>query len=113
SSFRVYRQEPNPIDRQQQLRAGSTVDIYYRSADLFDFEAYQQELFTEPVPSLLGKSPQEVEQILEGSRLKLGEEIFEDNVSPEDARVYMQTPEYSEDARVENGTRINVIYRAR
>jgi eukaryotic-like serine/threonine-protein kinase len=112
SELRVYRQSPDPITRTHFLQAGSTVDIYYRSAEDFDFDAYLEELLTVPIPMLYGKTPNEVLETLEALGLELGEEVFEDNVSREKARVYMQMPEYDEEGRIQSGKAVDVWYRS-
>jgi beta-lactam-binding protein with PASTA domain len=108
---RVYRMQPDPVGRNHYLQAGSTVDLYYRSPDVFDFEAYLEELLTVPVPLLFGKTPEEVRQTLEAFGLELGEEVFEEGVSLRDARVFRQEPEYEEDAMVRKNEKINIWYR--
>ena len=111
-ALRVYRQSPDPITRTHFLQAGSTVDIYYRSAEEFDFETYLKELHTVPMPMLYGKTPNEVLETLEALGLEVGEEIFENNVSREKARVYMQSPEYEEGERIQIGKAVDVRYRS-
>lgn len=110
-NLRVYRQSPDALAKDHFLQAGSTVDIYYRADDLFDFEKYLEELQTQPLPSLLGKSPEEVLETLDDLKLELGEEVYENNVPWDKARVYRQSPEYDEEARVPLGGRIDVWYR--
>ncbi|MFW5725158.1 MAG: PASTA domain-containing protein [Bacteroidota bacterium] len=110
-SLRVYRQSPNVLNRPHQLAMGSTVDLYYRSAEEFDFEEYTQELLSVPNPDLTGKSPLEVVEILEGSLLVIGEEVFEENATTQNARVYRQEPNPEEQATILRGTEINIWYR--
>ncbi|MFW5708192.1 MAG: PASTA domain-containing protein, partial [Bacteroidota bacterium] len=88
-----------------------TVDLYYRSAEEFDFEEYTQELLSVPNPDLTGKSPLEVVEILEGSLLVIGEEVFEENATTQNARVYRQEPNPEEQATILRGTEINIWYR--
>lgn len=108
----VYRQQPDPVSRRHYLRAGSTVDLYYRSPDKVDFEEYLAELLSVHVPLLYGKSPDEVLQTLESLELEIGEEVYENNVGLRDARVYRQEPDYEEDVMIRKGERINVWYRS-
>jgi eukaryotic-like serine/threonine-protein kinase len=109
---RVYRQTPDPVTRNHYLQAGSTVDLYYRSSDAFDFEKYLAELLTVPVPLLFGKTPDEVLATLKNLDLELGDEVFENNVGLRDARVYRQEPAYEVDAMMRKGERINIWYRS-
>jgi eukaryotic-like serine/threonine-protein kinase len=111
-NFRVYRQTPDAMTRQHRLQAGSTVDIYYRSDEVFDFATYLLELNTKPLPLLYGKTPSEVMETLAQFNFELGQEHFVGNVSREKARVYLQSPEYDEEARIQQGTKIDVWYRS-
>ena len=110
-NLKVYRQTPNPLLQDHFLQAGSTVDIYYRSADLFDFKAYLEELISTSAPSLYGKSPQEVEELLDEMDLELGNEFFEDNVSRDQARAYRYSPESLQQAKAQGISRVDVWYR--
>jgi eukaryotic-like serine/threonine-protein kinase len=110
--WRVYRQNPDPVSRRHYLRAGSSVDLYYRSTEQFDFEQYLAELLTVPVPMLFGKTPDEVLEMITELELAIGEEVFEDNVGLREARVYRQEPEYESDAMIRKGDSIRVWYRS-
>ena len=112
SGVLVYQQHPDPLSRRQYLRAGSSVDLYYRSPELFDFEAYLEEQLTVPLPMLFGKTPEEARATLEEAGLVAGDEIFEKNVDELIARVYRQDPEYDQDAMIRKGSRINIWYRS-
>ena len=111
NDVKVYRQTPDPVSRNHYLRAGSTVDLYYRSPEQFDFEEYLAELMTVPVPLLFGKTPDEVLEMLRELELEIGEEVFENNVGLRDARVYRQEPEYESDAMIRKRDTIRVWYR--
>ncbi len=112
ASDKVFQQQPDPLKRRHFLQAGSAVDLYYRSSALFDFDSYLSELLTVALPLLFGKTPEEVRSTLETYGLLLGEEVFENGVSPADARVYRQDPEYEEDAVIVKGKTVNVWYRS-
>lgn len=109
---RVYRQQPNPLEKKHYLLAGSTVDLYYRAEEAVDFEAYLEELLTVPVPMLFGKTPDEVRETLSEYGLQIGTEVFENDVDPLRARVYRQEPEYQEDALIQKESKVDVWYRA-
>ncbi len=111
-SVRVYRQQPNPLERRQYLLAGSTVDLYYRSELAVDFESYLRELLTVAVPMLFGKTPEEARETLAEFGLLPGTEVFENDVDLKHARVYRQEPEYDEDALIQAGSRVDIWYRA-
>ncbi|HSV87474.1 MAG TPA: PASTA domain-containing protein [Bacteroidales bacterium] len=108
----VYQQTPDPTLQIQTLQAGSSVNLVYRSGNLFDFEEYLAGMLTVTVPMLFGKTPEEVRAVLAQNFLELGNETFEGNVSKEDARVYMQMPDYGENGRIKKGDRIDVWYRS-
>lgn len=110
-NLRVYRQSPNVLETSRQLAMGSTVDLYYRSEDEFDFEEYRKEVLGIITPNLIGKTPWEVVEILEENMLVLGEEVFENNVSTQNARVYMQDPDFNEQPTIFRGAQINVWYK--
>lgn len=108
---RVFRQSPNVLNNQQRVSMGSNVDLYYRSADEFDFEEYTRELLGVATPDLTGKTPWEVIELLEESVLVLGEEKFEEGATTQNARVYKQEPDFNENPTILRGTEINVWYR--
>lgn len=108
----VYQQQPDPLERKQYLRAGSSVDLYYRSPNVFDFETYLAEQLTVHIPLLFGKTPEEVRITLEEMGLVTGDEVYEDQVDEIDARVYRQEPEYDQEAMIRKGTVINLWYRS-
>lgn len=109
-NLRVYRQSPNVITSSRQLAMGSTVDLFYRSADEFDFDEYAEEVLSVENPDLTGKTPWEVLEILENSLLILGQEVFEDNATTQNARVYRQEPDFKEQPNIFRGTEINIWY---
>ncbi len=111
-NVKVYKQEPDAFNDTVNLTLGSTVNIYYRSADEFDFESYLEEILSVDVPILYGKPPEEARKNIEQSFLKVGNEIFEKEVSEEDARVYRQEPDYFDVVSVRRDTEINLWYRA-
>ena len=110
-NLRVYRQSPNVLQTSRQLAMGSTVDLFYRSEDEFDFDDYRKEVLGIETPNLIGKTPWEVVEILEENMLILGEEVFEDNVSTQNARVYKQEPDFNEQTTVFRGTQVNIWYK--
>ncbi len=112
NNVKVYKQHPDPLTRKQFLQAGSSVDLYYRSPEVFDFETYLEEQLTVPIPLLYGKTPEEARLTLEAFTLEMGEEVFEGRVSENDARVYRQEPEYEEDSMIQKGTIIKIWYRS-
>ncbi len=111
-NVKVYKQEPDPLKDAAKLKLGSTVNIYYRSADEFDFDGYLEQILSVDVPILYGKPPEEARKTIEQSFLKVGNEIFEKEVSEENARVYKQEPDYFDVTSVRRGTEINLWYRA-
>lgn len=110
-NIKVYLQEPDPLDKEQYLEAGSTVNLYYRSAEEFDFEEYLEQLLSVPMPDLAGKTPEEVRDILQEAELELGMEAFEDGVSRDSARVFRQEPEHQEGRIIPKGESVDVWYR--
>ncbi len=109
-NIKVYLQDPDPLDGAQYVQAGSTVDLFYRSIDVFDFEEYLEQLLSVPMPNLLGLSPREVQMILEESELEIGMEAFEEGASRDNARVYRQEPEYQEGMIIPKGRSIDIWY---
>lgn len=109
-NIKVYLQDPDPLDGAQYVQAGSTVDLFYRSTDVFDFEEYLEQLLSVPMPNLLGLSPREVQMILEKSELEIGMEAFEEGASRDNARVYRQEPEYQEGMIIPKGRSIDIWY---
>ncbi len=107
---KVYLQEPDPLDEPVYLQAGSMVDLFYRSADDFDFEAYLVELLSVPIPRLIGKTPDEVRIMLESQGLEVGLEVFEDGSSRENALVKRQEPLFEEGVNIPKGESIDVWY---
>lgn len=108
----VYQQQPDPLLRRQYLQAGSSVDLYYRSPQLFDFETYLEGQLTVPIPMLFGKTPEEARLLLEELGMEVGEEVFEGNVAEAEARVYRQEPEYDQDAMIKKSTPMRIWYRS-
>ena len=109
---RVYQQTPDPTARRQQLQAGSSVNLVYRSGRKFDFDQYLDDLLALSIPLLYGKTPDEVRTALAENSLELGNETFENNVSRQDARVYKQEPDYDQETLIKKGTKVNVWYRS-
>ncbi len=107
----VFEQHPNSLTRKEYLQAGSSVDLYFRSPDVFDFETYLNEQLTVLIPLLFGKNPEEARLTLESYGLKIGDEVFEERVSEANARVYRQEPAYEEDVLVRIGSEIKIWYR--
>jgi eukaryotic-like serine/threonine-protein kinase len=110
-NVKVFRQSPSVIGRREFLPLGSTVDLYYRSVEEFDFEEYIIETLSVSTPDLYGKSPEDVFQILQEMNLAVGEEVFEGNVPVQNARVYRQEPDFSNTPSIIRGSRINIWYR--
>lgn len=111
-NVRVYKQHPDPLTRKEYLQAGSSVDLYYRSPEEFDFETYLKEQLTVPIPLLFGKTPEEARLTLEVYDLELGEEVFEGQIDENNARVFRQDPDYEEESMIQKGTKINLWYRS-
>ncbi len=109
-SMRVYTQEPNPLERTQYLQAGSVVDLNYRSAGDFDFEAYLGELLSVPMPDLTGMTPDQVRVLLDSLDLIPGEEFFEQGATRDNARVSLQEPAYQPDLRIPKGQTVTIWY---
>ncbi len=109
-NLKVYLQDPDPLDEAQYLQAGSTVDLFFRSTDDFDFEEYLEQLLSVPIPKLIGMSPEEVAKVLEESELEPGVEAYEEGASYYNARVYRQKPEYHEGMIIPKGQSIDVWY---
>lgn len=107
---KVYLQEPDPLEKPVYLQAGSMIDLFYRSADDFDFEAYLVELLSVPVPRLIGKTPDEVRILLEGQELEVGLEVFEDGATRENAVVSKQEPIFEEGVKIPRGESIDIWY---
>jgi eukaryotic-like serine/threonine-protein kinase len=107
---RVYIQEPDPIDETVYLQAGSSVDLFYRSADVFDFEAYIERILSVPIPYLIGKTPDEVRIMLESKKLEVGRETFEDGATRENAVAIRQEPEYETGVIIPRGQEVNIWY---
>lgn len=112
ANLKVYMQDPDPLDEPQYMQLGGEVSLFMRSSDLFDFEAYLEELLSVPMPRLTGLSPAEVETLLEELELQLGMEAFEQDATRDNARVYRQEPEYQEGMILQKGESIDVWYRA-
>ncbi len=110
-NLRVFRQSPSVLSGRISLPLGSTVDLYYRSDDSFDFDEYLQETLSVETPQLYGKSPEEVFQTLQELNLVIGEEVFEQNVSIQDARAFRQEPDFTEEPSILRGTKIDIRYR--
>jgi eukaryotic-like serine/threonine-protein kinase len=109
-NLRVYEQSPDVLKNKLKVEMGSTVDLYYRSTETFDFDEYTQEILGVPTPNLIGKTPWEVFEILESSQLILGEEVFEDNATTQNAKVYKQSPDFKEQPEILKGTQIDIWY---
>ncbi len=111
-NVKVYKQHPDPLTRKEFLQAGSSVDLYYRSPDKFDFETYLLEQLTVPIPMLFGKTPEEARLTIEVYDLELGEEVFEGGIGENEARVFRQEPNYEEDSMIQKGSKVNIWYRS-
>lgn len=109
-AYRVYRQSPDPLNEPVYLQAGSPVDLVYRSAETFDFEAYLEKLFSVPIPDLLGMNPDEVRQKLENLDLVVGREIFQEDAQRDYAIAVRQEPTYKADEIIRKGERVNIWY---
>lgn len=107
---RVYIQEPDPLNKPVYLQAGATVNLFYRSADEFDFEAYIEKLLSVPVPYLTGKTPDQVRISLESKHLQVGEEIFEKGATRDNAIATRQEPKYETGKIIPRGQTIDIWY---
>lgn len=110
SNRKVYLQEPDPLNEPVYLQAGSMVDLYYRSSDDFDFDAYLVELLSVPIPLLTGKTPDEVRILLESQDLEVGKEYFEDGATRENAIAKKQEPIFEEGVKIPQGESIDIWY---
>ncbi len=110
-NVRVYRQSPNVLNNKKSVSMGSTVDLYYRSAEEFDFEEYTRQLLGVNTPDLTGKTQAEVMETLENSLLVPGKEVFENGATIENARVYKQLPDFNEQPLILRGSEIDVWYK--
>lgn len=63
------------------------------------------------VPFLLGKSREEALDLMGERYLTLGEEIYEDDASPETARVYSQSPSFVKGMLINAGQTVNLVFR--
>jgi len=108
---RVYRQSPSVTDRRERLEMGNTVDIYYRSDSIFDFDEYLAETLSIETPDLKMKSPEEVFRILRDAFLVVGNEVFENNVPVSQAKAFRQDPDPLEQPVIMRGESINIWYR--
>ncbi|MFW6227261.1 MAG: PASTA domain-containing protein, partial [Bacteroidota bacterium] len=106
-----YRQDPGMETGIQRLERGKEVDLFYRSAENFDFEEYMMESLALPTPDLTGKSPEDVFEILRENSMILGRETFEDNVPDRRARVYKQDPDPEDIEKVVKGTTFDIWYK--
>lgn len=111
TNVRVYRQTPNPSGRRAVISQGGTVDLFYRSESEFDFDAHLEQTLSIATPDLFGKSPEEVFVILQDLNLEVGNEVFERNVSRQNARVFRQQPDISNSATIIKGSKIDIWYR--
>jgi beta-lactam-binding protein with PASTA domain len=109
-NVRVYKQSPNALTSTQQVGMGTTIDLYYRSADAFDFQEYTRETLGTTTPDLTGKTPWEVMEILDNAQLLLGEEYFEGNSTTQNARVYKQNPDATAQPSILKGSKVDVWY---
>ncbi len=107
---KVYIQEPDPIDETVYLPAGNMVDLFYRSADDFDFEAYLEKILSVPIPYLRGKTPDEVRILLESRHLVVGMETFEHGATRENAIATRQEPLPREGVSMPRGETVDVWY---
>ncbi len=109
-NLRVYIQEPDPLNEPVYLQAGATIDLFYRSADEFDFEAYIEKLLSVPIPFLTGKTPDQVRIMLESKHLVVGKEVFEKGATRDNAIATRQEPEYETGMIIPRGQSINIWY---
>lgn len=107
---RVYIQEPDVVNETIYLQAGSSVDLFYRSDDVFDFEAYIEKILSVPIPYLIGKTPDEVRMMLENNKLEVGRETFENGATRENAIAIRQEPEYETGVIIPRGQEVNIWY---
>ncbi len=110
-NLKVYMQSPDATQSRPRLELGATVNLEYRSAYDFDFEEYTSELLSIENPDLYGKTPREVLEALDDAFLILGDEVFDNNVPINQARVYRQDPDPDESPTLSRGTRIDVWYK--
>jgi beta-lactam-binding protein with PASTA domain len=106
----VYDQRPNPVNLNQRLNAGSAINLVYRSGSKFDFDEYVSSILYVEIPSLKGKSPDEVEAILAELFLEIGNETFQNNVTRQKAKAVGQMPEYRVGTKIKKGSKVDVWY---
>ncbi len=109
-NIKVYRQNPDPLDEPVYLQAGSTVDLVYRSAEEFDFEAYLEKLFSVPIPDLAGMTPDAARLKLKNMDIVVGREVFENGASRDHAIVLRQVPEFDGKSTIRKGEAIDIWY---
>ena len=63
------------------------------------------------VPFLLGKTRDEALALMGNRYLTLGDETYEDDASPETARVYTQSPSYVKGMLINAGQTVNLVFR--
>lgn len=63
------------------------------------------------IPFLLGKSREEALKLLGDRYLTLGDETYEDDASPETARVYSQSPSFVKGMLINAGQTVSLVFR--
>lgn len=63
------------------------------------------------LPFLIGKTRQEALNLLNNNLLTIGEEIYEDDADPETARVYSQSPSYSQQRMMNVGQPVSLVFK--
>ncbi len=110
-NIKVYMQNPDPLDTPKYLEAGREVALFYRSADLFDFDEYLEQLLSVPLPDLVGLTAEEAYEKLEQASLEIGLETYEEGATMENARIHRQSPPFQPGQIIKKGSTINVWYR--
>ena len=63
------------------------------------------------LPFLIGKTRLEALNLLNNNLLTIGEEIYEDGADPETARVYSQSPSYSQQRMMNVGQPVSLVFK--
>jgi beta-lactam-binding protein with PASTA domain len=63
------------------------------------------------LPFLIGKTRQQALDLLNNNLLTIGEEIYEDDADPETARVYSQSPSYTQGRLLNAGQPVSLVFR--
>ena len=91
-----------PVEPGTELRRGTMVDLVVGKGDMKVYVS---------VPFIIGKHPGEVAHELHYASLNLGNEVYLDD-DMANARVYKTKPKFSDQEKLELGTKVDVWYRS-